>query len=66
MNSKNCESKSTGNITYNPSNQKFILSHSISTHQRNTFIGNKLHRSLVDISSDFKSCENSVCKDGNK
>ena len=50
-----------GNITYSPKKHKFVLSHSISRHQRNIFLGNTLHHTLAKF-TPVSSC-NGLCTD---
>ena len=50
-----------GNITYSPKKHKFVLSHNISRHQRNIFLGNTLHHTLAKF-TPVSSC-NGLCTD---
>jgi|688.fasta_scaffold437593_2 hypothetical protein len=53
--------KNRGHITYSPKKKKFILSHNISSHQRDIFIGNTLNHSLTKFTS-VGTC-GSLCTD---
>ena len=53
--------KKKGNITYSPKKHKFVLSHNISRHQRNIFLGNTLHHTLAKF-TPVSSC-NGLCTD---
>lgn len=50
------------NITYVPSNKKFILNQHISSHQRNIFLKNKINNTLSSVaSSKSSSCSSTLC-----
>jgi len=53
--------KNRGNITYSPKKKRFFLSHNISNHQRDIFIGNTLNHSLAKFTS-VGTC-GSLCAD---
>ena len=48
---KHSSRKNRGHITYSPKKKRFILSHNISSHQRDIFIGNTLNHSLAKFTS---------------
>lgn len=50
-----------GNITYSPKKRSFILSHTISRHQRDIFLGNTLHHTLAKF-TPIGSCDG-LCTD---
>jgi len=58
---KHSSRKNRGHITYSPKKKRFILSHNISSHQRDIFIGNTLNHSLAKFTS-VGTC-GSLCTD---
>jgi hypothetical protein len=58
---KHSSHKNRGHITYSPKKKRFILSHNISSHQRDIFIGNTLNHSLAKFTS-VGTC-GSLCTD---
>ena len=58
---KHSSHKNRGHITYSPKKKRFILSHNISSHQRDIFIGNTLNHSLAKFTS-LGTC-GSLCTD---
>lgn len=48
-------------ITYSPKKRRFVLSHNISRHQRNIFLGNTLHHTLAKF-TPIGSCDG-LCTD---
>jgi hypothetical protein len=58
---KHSSHKNRGHITYSPKKKRFILSHNISSHQRDIFIGNTLNHYLDKFTS-VGTC-GSLCTD---
>ena len=50
-----------GHITYSLKKRSFVLSHNISRHQRNIFLGNTLHHTLAKF-TPVSSCDG-LCTD---